>query len=308
MTTEFSVRSLAVCVFGVIGLASSAAWAAPARDIQKPPLVGPQDTGPTYDPAASKGQWFQAVSTGGVEYRPYEFYDNIPGEGGGAATTGAIKGIFTPQFGAGSTLTGFLIDASITNDLPGVGVGQPGTNSHGEGLADSNLPAMDMLRVKLTTEFAFGGAVGNPITPPGYPNGPAYTQPTGTPIFAQGYDELAWFSNTTTGGFVVPTYDFGDIALGATKSRQLAFFFATPIVPTAAEYSYYMSLQGADVFTNRTADLKIGNWVDNLGLDTGAAYPGTSLLSGDVSVFFVPEPGVLVVLAGTVGLILRRRA
>ncbi len=63
----------------------------------------------------------------------------------------------------------------------------------------------------------------------------------------------------------------------------------------------------ADVLLNRTKSLKISRWIDTLGSDTGAAYPSPPQAGSDVSVFYVPEPATLSLLAIAAGALLRRR-
>jgi hypothetical protein len=60
---------------------------------------------------------------------------------------------------------------------------------------------------------------------------------------------------------------------------------------------------------NRSTDLKIGDWLDVLSHDNGSPYPFTgSARSGNVSVFFVPEPSVMTLLTvGGLAALRRRR-
>jgi hypothetical protein len=294
--------------------AATPALAGPDLLITAPPVV-PNGAGPPIDPDANYGQWFQNLN-GSLTNRTYEFYDNRLGNGGGAAGTGAVSGVLNQVFtDPNGNVTGFTINASITNDLATIsGPWLPGTNDHGEALRSDSSYVGTLYATKMSIEFADDGTgTFNPAIAPNRP------YPTPLQIFAVGYDEKAWFSYTTSGAFQVPTYDFGDIALGQTATRTLAFGLYTPV----AQALFYNAIYGTptpsssdlrqDLFSNRTTDLKIGNFLDQLTPDTGAAYPVPPLLSGNVSVFnAVPEPGSLALLglgaAGLLGHFRKRRS
>jgi len=115
------------------------------------------------------------------------------------------------------------------------------------------------------------------------------------------------------GNYYVPTWDFGDIPVGGSSTRVLRFGVAGAITPNDPRYGAIMgSFQApagqGDVFLNRTTDLKIGDWLDELTRDSGVPYPTDwPLRGGNVSVFHnIPEPASLVLLA--IGALLRRRA
>ena len=139
--------------------------------------------------------------------------------------------------------------------------------------------------MKLTTEFAFpsqvtvAGRSSHQIAA----NSPPYTAPyygVGyAVIIAQNEDQEAWYCNTPpngTGGFFVPTYDFGNIPQGQTATHA-----QLPVLPAAATawphllFNMLLNWQatGQDVFMNRTTDLKIGDWLDVLAGDNGFSYP-----------------------------------
>jgi hypothetical protein len=311
----------------VLSSAASMTFASPARDIRVPPVVDTTTftSGPSFDPTGSQGQWFQ--TPGGFLDRPYEFYDNITGSGGSVPDSAAITGIFNPLIinpGTGPQMSGFTINASVTNNLPGL-VGTPldGTNAHSQRGANPYRPLEPMRGVVLTAEFSM--IANQPLPLPGA--GTPYTNPTGTPIIANSPDALAWYSWSSTSGpggpgrFQVPSYFFADIAPGATVSRTMSFSFQTPIPSTSAEFTSYNNLTGLDVFLNRSTDLKIGDWLDNIALDSGAAYPFgglpvgpvsspqpfTAYRSGNVSVFYIPEPATIAALAAAALVSLRRR-
>jgi len=282
-----------VCAFMAFGLSTATARAGPSWLIKKPPVVSGTDpnTGPPGDPTASQGQWFSGV--GGLEQsRPFEFYDNVLGEGGGAASTDAIRGVL-----AGSTIdpngnvSAFSILASITNDLATLsGTPLPGDNSHGESVGVQQSYVGTLFATKLTASFADSGA-----------------GTSGSNIFAVDHDQLAWSSFTSTGAYQVPTWDFGDIALGQTVSRILNFGFFNPL--SQADFNLLVPAD-SDLFLNRTTSLKISDYPDSLTPDNGLAYPVPPLRSSDVSVFHaVPEPGSVTLLAlGAIGLIGASRA
>lgn len=90
----------------------------------KPPIIffNPSWTGPTHDPHAEQGQWFEDVATGAEAARTHEFYDNVPdpaaggGFAGSTAITGTVNGVTTDP--ASGNITAFGILATITNDTP----------------------------------------------------------------------------------------------------------------------------------------------------------------------------------------------
>ena len=125
----------------VVLLCTASAFAAPALDIRNP-AVDPGWTGPTIDPHAAQGQWFNTVNDPSSGFaRPYEFYDNKIGSGGGFKSTKAIYGKVTAITGGfGANITAFNITATITNDLPGDPSWLSGNNSHGEADATGMRP------------------------------------------------------------------------------------------------------------------------------------------------------------------------
>jgi hypothetical protein len=310
---------LVATVVAIALLLSAAAMAAPSLPITKPPVVsGPNPyTGPTNDPTAVQGQWFRDAITEESTYRPYEFYDNRVLYGGGSSSTDAIYGKVTDIALNGSLITSFVVQATIRNDTATAkGTWFDGANSHWETLRAPETYAGPLLDTKLTTSFAISSTANVPSqwTPP-------YTeiQPY---IIAEDYDELAWYcwspgEGDPEGGYYVPTFDFGDIPLGASVTKYLHFTVGElgldPVDPRyAAVYESYWADEGAgDIFSNRTTSLKISDWVDTLALDDGTPYPGSPMASSDVSVFHaVPEPSSLLAmfsgLAG-LGVLIRRR-
>lgn len=300
-----------------LGLLAPTGTAAPLLDITSPPVINTGNTGPVFDPAANRGQWFQRVIgfngnepiLGGYDSRPLEFHDNIPGEGGGLSGSAAIQGVLlrnSLSFDGNGLVTGFTIRASITNDLPGIGIGLAGSNSHDESLAPALGGDGPMLKTKLVTEFADDGVQGN------FNAAAPNVQPESN-IYAKYYDQLAWFSYTPTGAFQVPTWDFGNIAPGTTVTRDLQFGLYLPVAFQAIEFLLGMD----DLFMNRSTDLKLGDYFEKgtglapvhegLALDDGTAYPLSLYRSGNVSVF-VPEPASLsLMLAGLSGAMLAGR-
>ena len=272
------------------------AHASPVLLITHPPVSNSGQTGPAIDASASKGQWFQNVTGfngsapivgNDVESRPLQLYDNLTGSGGGSASTNAIKGVITKveldPINVNLAL-GFTIRASITNDTPPVGSWADGANTHGETLSTTDSYSRSLAGVKLTVNFADDGKKDN------FPTGTPAFMGSEPNIYATNYNELAWYSFTTTGGFYVPTYDFGNIGIGQTVTKDLNFLFYNP--ENAAQYQQWLT-NGNDLFYSRSPNLKIGYYGSVLQPDTGGAYPYTNLFSGNVSVFAIPEPTTL---------------
>lgn len=323
------------CVVAIVLFALSVqlATAAPSLPITKAPVAPvPSLTGPPHDADAVQGQWFRRLQgpaalpspNDPIENRTHEFYDNLPGLGGGSASYLAIKGVPAnvvfdstpgPTF---NNILSFDIVATITNDVPGMGEYLPGNNSHNE-----HLPPLPpdrqyvgtLYQPKLTAEFAYG--LNAPLP-----------QQTGAPYFdmmprirAVNHDQLAWYCwtpgaqlpdpsvNAQPGDYYVPTWDFADIPIGQSATRLLRFVVDGVGLPPAdlrwGAINGSVQNPNLDLLYNRTEDLKIGDWMDWLLVDSGLAYAGQpgheeSMMSrgGNVSVFHnVPEPSTLALLA-----------
>lgn len=263
----------------------SMAYASPAIDIRYQPngpvTGGPH--GPGFDPYSKQGQWFMDRDTERYDTRRYEFYDNQFEHGGSDwANTKAIHGLIVSVDAA----TGkFVMDISITNDTRFLALSpwEGGTNSHNESLTydDASRYAYSgtMYDVKLTTEFAM----------------PDFSQEH---IYTREYDQLAWYCDSVTGNFIVPTFDFGDILLDQTVTRRLEFFFDPTNTNLAGFLSNAMD-QGYDMLSNRTTSLKISQFLDSLNIDDGTPYLNDPLNSSNASVFFnpVPVPGAVWLLS-----------
>ncbi len=309
-------------IAGLLALAGSA-LGAPALDIRVPPVIG-NGAGPGFDPNSSQGQWFLRPN-GVAEVRTHEFYDNIPGQGGGGVGSLAIQGHLLQLIpGAPGFISGYVIRASITNNTPMVGGGwQPGRNLHQEFLpAPSSLYVGKMFDVKLTSHWADDGVQGN--FNPNFPNVPSINpaNPHGeSNTYAVNHDQLGWYcfnpnnAANPPGSFQVPTWDFGDIDVGQTVTRDLTFGFYNQL-PASQFSTTLFNIQ--DFLIGRSNDLKIGAYYQNDPIlngifDTGAPYPfgglpGTVTAEyANVSVFFnVPTPGALALL-GLGGLLTARR-
>lgn len=309
---------------GLLTLAT-AAVASPALNIQAPPVAN--GNGPPFDPTGTQGQWFSRLTTAGTtvyENRTHEFYDNIAGDGGGPNNALAIRGALLAIIpGAPGFAAGYTIRASITNNTPAIqGQWQAGRNMHQEFLPVPNNPYVGpMYDVKLTTHWADDGIQGNFNA--GGPNLPSINPfgPTGeSNSYAINYDQLGWYSfpqgsaANPPGAFQVPTYDFGNILVGQTVTRDISFGFYNPVPINAISTLLF----GQDLLIARTNDLKIGAYfqadpVLNGITDPGTAYPFGGLPGtvgaeyGNSSVFFnIPTPGAAALL-GLGGLAAARR-
>ena len=310
-------RIARVCVGVSVASLTLAAVAGPSLPVTKPPVQPlPSWTGPGFDPHATNGQWF-AHPTGLLEPRSHEFYDNALGFGGGFLGTDAIYGKVTNVVTApgSAAITGFEITATITNDGPSTTLWQPGRNSHQEFLNTQEQYAGTLYKAKLTAEFALASLQLVPAAWVGpYRDRPEY-------IVALNNDQLAWYCYSPdnpvglgpAGDFYVPAWEFGDIPVGGSVTRILQFGVAGAITPNDTRYGAIMgSFQApagqGDIFLNRSTDLKIGDWLDEIARDPGFGYPTDwPLRGGNVSVFHnIPEPASLALLA--IGALLRRRA
>jgi hypothetical protein len=289
--------------------------AAPSLPVTKPPLLPvPSYTGPTIDPHAIKGQWFIDLTTTEESYRTHEFYDNVEGYGGSAFKSFlAIEGyVHNLSFDPNNNIVGFDVLASITNDTPEViGVWDELDNLHGE-TTTTRLPYQcTMFDTKLTVEFADDGIQGN------LPVGGVYLPEKN--IFAKDYDQMGWYCWTPDnpdpnkvpwGGYIVPTYDFGDIAHFETVTRNLSFGLYTPVGVGSGLHTFLTDaeLNDWDVFMNRTTSLKISQYIDNFLHDDGTPYPAPPRNS-DVSVFhnIIPLPSAGLAGTALLGTLLTRR-
>ncbi len=327
---------------------SGIAHASPAFDVRSitgggPILPGSAPAGPPTDPTTASGQWF--LENNGLESnRTHEFHDNIStfnGQNyGGGPVSGfgsdhlAVQGTFlgyTP--GANGNVGGYQLQIRITNNTPAT-LGQAASmpNSHGE---DRLVPwptyVGDMYDVRFSAQWADDGNPFNYLL--GGPNGASDNPPSSFPVspgtsntYAVGYDALAWYSftNGTTanppGSYQVPTWDFGNIPIGATATRLLTFSFYEDVNPALLPPPSFFG--GHDLCTARSDDIKIGTYFQSDPVVAGFTdryfpYPGgsfnplTSAFSNS-SVFFspVPAPGAVTLLAagGALAATRRRRA
>ncbi|AQQ10330.1 hypothetical protein L21SP3_02162 [Sedimentisphaera cyanobacteriorum] len=292
--------------------------AAPSFLITKPPVEPyPSYTGPSEDPHAQQGQWFKDSSTQVEEARTHEFYDNVTNFGGGNESYLAIEGYAENLQYDGDNITSFDIRATITNDTPGIGTWRDGANSHGESLTATEPYSGKLYDTKLTAEFAVDLTAYNAWLDGGSASG--VYEDRMPHIVAVNHDQLAWYCWTPDnpdqdkvpwGDYLVPTFDFGDIAQGESVTKVLQFTVeGAGLAPSDARA---IALEtSSDLLLNRTTSLKISDWMDTIGEDDGTAYPnddgGTALTDSDVSVFHnVPEPATIA-LIGLGAIALRRK-
>ena len=264
--------------------------AGPSLPVTKPPVQpGATMTGPPGDPFALQGQWFMRLGVGGEpEVRTHEFYDD---EFGGFMGTEAIYGYVnsvTYQMGPGSPIIAFSIMATVFNDTTEQAEWEDGDNSHGESLQYHEFPYVGTLHdVKLTAEFAILGLHQLPslwLHP--YRDRQPY-------IVAENPDQAAWYcwnpqlpGELEPGNYYVPTWDFGDIPMGESATRQLDFVIPPPGLDTMdSRYEVIVEsfMTQSDILLNRSTSLKISTWIDELFWDI--PDPEMPLRSSNVSVF-----------------------
>lgn len=308
-----------LCAFSLLVLcAAPTVRAAPSLPVTKPPIIffNPSWTGPTHDPHAVQGQWFEDVATGSEAARTHEFYDNVPdpaaggGFAGSTAITGTVNGVTTDP--ASGNITAFGVLATITNDTPALSPWAMGMNSHLEGLISLSMEDQyqgPLLETVLAASFAIA-----PNRLP--PDGAQYIDQT-PHIVAVNHDAAAWHCWTPdnpegyvpAGGYFVPSWDFGNIDPGQSASRQMDFVIDDPVGLDPNDARYDVILGTGDILMNQSTSLKISDWISPLAADMGAPYPTVPHVSSDVSVFHnVPEPATLALLAlGGLALLRRRR-
>lgn len=282
-----ATRSSITLAFMLV-LSAGVVWAAPSLPIHKPPVQPINSgSGPANDPNAIQGQWFQVIASQELTVRTHEFHDNTQGDGGGSQGHLAIAGWVTnvvlvsgPQ---GSRIQAFDIDAVVCNDTPGTGSWQSGTNGHFEFQTATSQATGTLQQAILTADFAVM------TSDPEIPVIPPYRW-VSPQIVATNMDVLGWFCWTEDGDFTVPGWTFGDIEPGQSKTQRLNFVVSgAGLSPSETDLRYQAIMQswteGTDLFLNRSSSLKISDWINDLGVDTGEAYPTSSLASSDVSVF-----------------------
>lgn len=283
-------------ILGVSGLWIPSSKGGPSLPVTRPP-VQPAFlmTGPPIDPLAAQGQWFRDPH-GAEEVRSHEFYDDLfGGFMGSAAITGHVSSI-AYQMGPGSPILAFSILATLWNDTTPMAEWIGGDNSHGEHLQYQEASYVGTLYdVKLTAEFAITDAQNLPASwlfP--YRERMAF-------IEALNEDQAAWYcwspesQEAPTGGYFVPTWDFGDIPAGQSATRKLDFSIPMGLPNFDPRYQVIEQswLLGEDVLLNRTSSLKISTWIDEITRDNGTPYPIPQegpYRSSDVSVFHNMEP------------------
>lgn len=275
-------------------LQNSLCPAAPSLPIVRP-LVSPEVsyTGPSNDTHATRGQWFQNVTTSELENRTHEFYDNSTGTGGGTMGHLAISGVVVQVtsefvFPFGDKIKAFEVLATVFNDANSVGNGWPsGTNSHGESLDTSRVYSNLLKQLILTVDFATCDKPANSSPDPAYTDYAPY-------IVATNHDFKSWFcwnqSRPATlqfGDFFVPGWSFGDLQPGQSTNRLLTFVIHDGnggndgLSTSDPRYEIIMNSfnNQSDIFINRSSSLKISTWIASPAVDDNTALPG------NVSVF-----------------------
>lgn len=265
-----------------IALSAGVASAAPSLSVRKPPVISGANpnTGPAaVDPTAAKGQWFIPVSGGAAQVRSHEFYDNVPGQGGGAWASRAIYGSVASivyAAGPGTNIMGFTIKATVTNDTNSWSGGwQTSPNSHGEFRATVAPYVGILYRPVIVAEFALHT---NAAFPPGPVAGTPYTPSPGPRILAMNHNLLGWycFNNVVpTGNYYVPSWTLADIPVGGSSTVSMIFrVIDGGLTPADPRYGAIVNsaATGADLLSNRTTSLKISNWLEGVWQDSGAAY------------------------------------
>jgi hypothetical protein len=302
---------LFVVSLGIAGPASAAV----SLSITRPPVFGVANVGPLNDPDATQGQWFENNGS-----RPLEFFDNVPGNGGGTASSNAIMGYVSSITYSGANIVGFSVSTTITNDTgTETGTWACGSNSHAENILCPLPYQGTLMNTMLTAEFALADLS---LIPPAW-IGPY--NPSTPAIVAANEDDTAWYCFNSasspplnTGDFYVPAWSFGDIAQGASATRTLDFIVdgagLYPLDPVDQRGAVILASMngGLDILSNRTTSLKISDWVETVVLDDGSPYIGVSAQGhSNVSVFSaIPEPsasGLLGLLLSFVALSRRRR-
>jgi hypothetical protein len=283
----------------VLGGTFSSTLAGPSLPINKPPVQSAALlTGPSVDPASTNGQWF-IDQTGAESVRANEFYDEtLGGPAGFNAITGYVDSI-TFAGGPGTPIVAFTIQATIINDASTTGSWSSGSNRHGETLSYQGTPyAGPLVDTQLAAEFAIADTNKLPIVFQG-----PYRDRTNY-IVAVNEDQFAWYcwnpddqnpEHKPSGGYFVPTWDFGTIQYGQSASRKLSFVVLNGMPPIDSRYPVIVQsfAQTNDVLMNRTLSLKISTWIDEIARDTGAQQEEPPLRLSDVSVFHnlgEPEP------------------
>lgn len=272
---------------------------APSLPITKTPVTpNPSYTGPTNDPHAVMGQWFQNVTNQAIEYRTHEFYDNIPGSGGGVMGSQAISGHVIdivydqPFLPPPRPIISFDVEVTIYNDANSININSwgNGTNNLQEGLITMEQYTNIFIATILTADFATAGSIPTAFSPP-YADSTPY-------ITAVNHDYAAWYGWTldTIGSLYVPGWDFGSVDPGQAATRTLQFAISdgagTAIqLKQSDDPPRYNAIvdsynNGTDIFINRSDSLKISQWISDPAADDGSAYPtGAEGDLSNVSVF-----------------------
>lgn len=308
--------------------------AAPGLDVRSigtgPITPGFAPAGPPVDPTTQNGQWF-LTNNGLEDFRTHELHDNISQFGGGPNEHLAISGGFQGYTFNGSGLVdGYQMLVSITNNThlsSGPWASQP--NTHGETrIAPYPNHVGTMYAVRFVAHWADDGNpnnfqqtnanIGSDNPPPTFPVSPGTSN-----TYANNYDALAWYSYTSGsagvvgGAYQVPSWDFGNIAIGQTVSQLLTFSFYEPLNPTLLPAP--SDFLGQDLLIARSDDIKIGAYFQSDPvfwgiLDRFQPYPPGSFNPltahySNSSVFYseIPAPATGLILTTATLFALRRR-
>lgn len=267
----------------LVTLAAGAVFASPTRSLSD--ITGAK---------LPKGQWFIPANT--LPATPHsimrQFYDNPawpsesgPGWGNYWTENWAIKGIITNYTLVDGLITEFTVAATVTDDTyeyiePLTGTAATFGTFKAPDI--SELYEEPMFNVHLTANFADKDSSGT------------------SNIYAVGYDELAYYGtssseppSSSSSGYRVPCWNFGDIALNGSVSKLLTFKIKDPVGPGDAVYEWIVwdYDNSSDIFASRTRTVKIPMFPTGVVYDDNWPWPNfDESYSCNVSVFYDEKP------------------